>query len=289
MKNKQKIKTFLIDLGYDIVGSFIYALGIYTFAKASNFAPGGISGLAIIANYLWNMPIGIVNIILNIPLIIISYRIVGRAFMLKSFKTMLINTIFLDLIFPLIPMYTGQPFMAALFSGVFIGAGLALFYMRGSSSGGTDFLIMTLRVLKPHMSIGMLTVLIDVVVIVLGWPVFGSVDSILYGFIASFATSIVIDKIMYGIDSGTLAIIITTNGYDVAEKISEVTGRGSTAIQAMGTYSKESKDVLMCACSNKEAYAIRRAVFEIDEGAFVMVTETSSVYGEGFIEKNKTK
>lgn len=289
MKNKQKIKTFLIDLGYDIVGSFIYALGIYTFAKASNFAPGGISGLAIIANYLWNMPIGIVNIILNIPLIIISYKIVGRAFMLKSFKTMLINTIFLDLIFPLIPMYTGQPFMAALFSGVFIGAGLALFYMRGSSSGGTDFLIMTLRVLKPHMSIGMLTVLIDVVVIVLGWPVFGSVDSILYGFIASFATSIVIDKIMYGIDSGTLAIIITTNGFDVAEKISEVTGRGSTAIQAMGTYSKESKDVLMCACSNKEAYAIRRAVFEIDEGAFVMVTETSSVYGEGFIEKNKTK
>ena len=289
MKNKQKTKTFLIDLGYDIVGSFIYALGIYTFAKASNFAPGGISGLAIIANYLWNMPIGIVNIILNIPLIIISYKIVGRAFMLKSFKTMLINTIFLDLIFPLIPMYTGQPFMAALFSGVFIGAGLALFYMRGSSSGGTDFLIMTLRVLKPHMSIGMLTVLIDVVVIVLGWPVFGSVDSILYGFIASFATSIVIDKIMYGIDSGTLAIIITTNGYDVAEKISEVTGRGSTAIQAMGTYSKESKDVLMCACSNKEAYAIRRAVFEIDEGAFVMVTETSSVYGEGFIEKNKTE
>ena len=289
MKNKQKIKTFLIDLGYDIVGSFIYALGIYTFAKASNFAPGGISGLAIIANYLWNMPIGIVNIILNIPLIIISYKIVGRAFMLKSFKTMFINTIFLDLIFPLIPMYTGQPFMAALFSGVFIGAGLALFYMRGSSSGGTDFLIMTLRVLKPHMSIGMLTVLIDVVVIGLGWPVFGSVDSILYGFIASFATSIVIDKIMYGIDSGTLAIIITTNGFDVAEKISEVTGRGSTAIQAMGTYSKDSKDVLMCACSNKEAYAIRRAVIEIDEGAFVMVTETSSVYGEGFIEKNKTK
>ena len=289
MKNKQKIKTFLIDLGYDIVGSFIYALGIYTFAKASNFAPGGISGLAIIANYLWNMPIGIVNIILNIPLIIISYKIVGRSFMLKSFKTMFINTIFLDLIFPHIPMYTGEPFMAALFSGVFIGAGLALFYMRGSSSGGTDFLIMTLRVLKPHMSIGVLTVLIDVVVIVLGWPVFGSVDSILFGFIASFATSIVIDKIMYGIDAGTLAIIITTNGYDVAEKISEVTGRGSTAIQAMGTYSKESKDVLICACSNKEAYAIRRAVFEIDEGAFVMVTETSSVYGEGFIEKNKTE
>lgn len=289
MKNKHKIKIFLVDLGYDIVGSFIYALGIYTFAKASNFAPGGISGLAIIANYLWNMPIGIVNIILNIPLIIISYKIVGREFMLKSFKTMFINTIFLDLIFPHIPMYTGQPFMAALFSGVFIGAGLALFYMRGSSSGGTDFLVMTLRVLKPHMSIGMLTVLIDVVVIGLGWPVFGSVDSILYGFIASFATSIVIDKIMYGIDSGTLAIIITTNGFDVAEKISEVTGRGSTAIQAMGTYSKESKDVLMCACSNKEAYAIRRAVFEIDEGAFVMVTETSSVYGEGFIEKNKMK
>lgn len=279
------LRQIALDLAYDIVGSFIYALGIVTFAKAADFAPGGISGLALIVHYLWQLPIGIVTLILNIPLVLISYKIVGRSFMLKSFKTMIINTIFLDLIFPMLPLYTGEPFVASLFSGICIGAGLALFYMRGSSSGGTDFLIMTLRVVKPHMSIGILTVMIDFVVILLGRPVFGTVDSVLYGLIASFATSIVVDKIMYGIDAGTLAIIITTKGEAAAHTISEVTGRGSTAITAMGTYSKENKDVILCACSNKEAYAVRKAVFGIDEGAFVMVTETSSVYGEGFIEK----
>lgn len=289
MKITKKMKNQLLDLLCDVIGSISYSIGIYTFAKMADFAPGGVSGLALIINHLWNLPIGLTSLLLNIPLIFISYRVVGRDFLLKSARTMLFCTFFLDVVFPYTPPYTGSPFMAALYSGVFLGAGLGIFYMRGTSSGGTDFLTMTIKMLRPHLSIGGVTMALDLVVILLGWPVFRHVDAVLYGLAATFVTSIVIDKIMYGMAAGALAIIITDRGMEIADKIGQITGRGSTAIRAIGTYTQKDRDVLLCACSNVQAHTIITAVHEIDEKAFVMMTETSQVFGEGFIEMNKKK
>ena len=281
-KNR-KLKTFLIDLLCDIIGSILYATGIYTFAKAADFAPGGISGLALILNHLWGLPIGIMTLVLNIPLVLISYRVVGKEFLLKTARSMVVSTIFLDLIFPHTPAYTGSPFMAALYSGICMGAGMAFFYMRGSSSGGMDFLIMTIKVRYPHFSLGMVSMVSDFVVILLGWPVFGNIDAVLYGLTTAFAASTVLDKIMYGMGAGKLIIIITTHGQKLADRIGEMTDRGSTILKAMGSYTREDRDVLLCACSKSQAYSITTMAHEIDPGAFVMVTETSEVFGEGFI------
>lgn len=289
MGNHKKLKNLSLDLLCDIVGSISYAMGIYTFAKMADFAPGGMSGLALIMNHLWGLPIGVMTLVLNIPFVIVSFRIVGKQFLIKTARTMIISTIFLDVIFPHTPAYNGSPFMAALYSGVFLGAGLALFYMRGSSSGGTDFLTMSIKALRPHLSIGFITMAVDLVIILLGWPVFGNVDAVLYGLAATFVTTVVIDKIMYDMGAGTLTIIITDKGKEVAEKIADVTGRGSTAMKAMGTYTEEKKDVLLCACSSSQAYIVRSAAHEVDAEAFVMVTETSQVFGEGFIEHKQKK
>lgn len=290
-QNRKKIngKELVLDISYDIVGSVLYALGIYTFAKTADFAPGGLSGLALIMNHLWRFPIGITTLALNIPLIILSFKLVGRRFMFKSARTMIVCTIFLDLIFPYTKPYTGEPFMAALFSGVCLGAALALFYMRGSSSGGTDFLTMSIKAIKPHLSIGFVTMAIDLLIILLGWPVFGNVDAVLYGLISAFVTSVVIDKIMYGMGAGAgkLILIITIKADEVSKKIDQISGRGSTAIRAIGTYTKEEKDVLLCACSSSQAYSLRSAAHEVDPDAFVMLTETSEVFGEGFIDTRK--
>lgn len=161
-----------------------------------------------------------------------------------------------------------------------------MFYMRGSSSGGTDFLTMTVKVLYPHLSIGAVTMTIDLAVILLGWPVFGKVDAVLYGLAATFITSLVIDKIMYGLGAGTLAIIITNEGQLVAGKISEITGRGSTCIPAVGTYTSQDREVQLCACSNSQSYVVKNAVHEVDPDAFVMLTETSQIFGEGFVKEH---
>lgn len=287
MMNRAKIKRALLDVVYDIAGSILYAVGIYTFARMGNFAPGGLSGLALIINHVSALPIGTVTLILNIPFVIFSYKFVGKYFLMKTVRTMLLNTIILDVIFPYTTPYTGSPILAALYAGMFLGAGLTLFYMRGTSSGGTDFLIMTVKALKPHVSIGVVTMMIDLVIIGLGGLVFGNVDAVLYGLISTLGTSLVIDKIMYGMGAGTLAIVITEHGAAVAEKIAQITGRGSTAITAIGSYTKEKKDVLLCACSSKQAYIVKGIVHEVDKEAFVMLTETSEVFGEGFIEEKK--
>lgn len=279
---KVKIKTVAVDILYDIIGAVFYSVGVYTFAKMANFAPGGLTGLALIMNHLWNFPIGITTLVLNLPFMLFSLFVLGKGFIVRTMKTMCFCTLFLDFIFPHLPAYSGAPFMAALCSGIFLGIGLACFYMRGSSSGGTDFLTMSIKVLRPHLSIGIVTMTIDLAIILLGWPVFGNVDSVLYGLTATLLTSIVIDKIMYGISAGTMLVIITDHGHEVAQRIGKLIGRGATELRAKGSYTREDRDVLLCACSKSQTYMVRRAAYDVDSSAFIMVTETSEVFGEGF-------
>lgn len=283
MKERMKKgKDFLFSMAKYIAGGFLYALGLYFFAKSADFAPGGISGIALMANHLFHFPIGITSLILNIPLMALSYRIVGKKFIIRSFFTVGICTIFLDFVFPHFPMYTGEPILAVLYAGVCVGVALAIFYMNGASSGGTDYLTVSIKVKKPHLSIGAVTMSIDFVIIALGWLVFGKMDAVLYGLIYTFTASIVIDKLMYGAGAGKLVIIISRKGSDIAKKIGDNFERGSTMIHGMGTYSKEEREVLLCACSKSQAYKVRRLVYGADEEAFIMVMDTSEVYGKGF-------
>lgn len=284
MKRREETKAGRIwgDFIYNIAGSILYAAGIYTFAGNAGFAPGGVSGLALIMDYLWGMPVGTVTLLLNIPLVIISYRAVGRRLLIKSAVTMVISSLFLDLVFPLFPMYSGDRLIASVCSGAFLGAGMALFYIRGSSSGGIDFLAFAIKKKKPHMTIGVITMLIDLVVILLGWPVFGDVDAVLYGVLATFVSTIVIDRILYGAGAAKLAIIITDKGKETAEQISVRAGRGVTSLRAVGAYTRTDREVLLCACTKAEAYLVKSAVQEADAKAFFMFVETSEVFGEGF-------
>lgn len=284
---RKKAGQIMADLIYDIAGSILYAAGIYTFARDAQFAPGGLSGLALILNHLFGLPVGITNLALNVPLAVISYRIVGREFLIRTARSMAVSTIFLDVIFPMFPAYQGQRIMAALYSGVFLGAGMALFYMRGSSSGGIDFIAMVVKKKRPYFSLGGITMVIDIGIIALGWPAFGDVDAVLYGVASTAVSTIVIDKILYGIGAGSLAIIITGQGRKMAARIGASAQRGVTLLKATGGYTELDRDVLLCACTKSEAYRLKNIVHEVDETAFLMFTETNEVFGEGFGEKKK--
>lgn len=272
-------------VGYDIVGSIFSSVGIYIFARTADFAPGGVSGLSLLIYHLWSVPLGISTIVLNIPLLLISLKFVGKRFMLRSLCSMIWCMFFLDAVFPFLPFYTGSKLLAAVYSGIFIGLGLAVFYMNGSSSGGTDFITMSVRAVRPHLSIGFVTMLIDLVIIALGWVVFGDIDAALYGLISTFITSFVIDKVMYRTGASKLLIIITTNAAVIADKISGLSHRGSTLISAKGSYTSEPRDVLLCACSRPQAYAIRQIATDADRKAFVILTDASEIFGEGFLKK----
>ena len=229
------------------------------------------------------------TLLLNIPLIILSYRTLGRFFLLKTLKTMIIQTLILDLVMPLFPTYRGNPLIAALFTGVLMGAGLGIIYMRGSSTGGSDFLILSLHKVLPHLSVGQFSLMIDFVILILGALVYGNIDAALYGLISTFACSQVMDRVLYGAGSGKMAIIITNHGMETAQAISDEIERGSTLIKAIGTYSGDGRDMLLCACSKNQIFKVRAAAHKVDERAMVMITEVDEVYGEGFKSPEEKK
>ena len=208
------------------MGGAFFAVGYYTFIKEASFAPGGVGGLAIIINHFSGLPIGIMTLVLNVPIALLTYRYLSKGFFLRSIKSMVISAFFMDVIFPLFPVYSGQPLLAAVFAGLTTGIGLALIYMRDSSTGGSDFAVMAIQKTYPHLSIGQVTMAIDGVVIALGGLVYDNIDAILYGIITTIISAVVIDKIMYGIGSGKLIIIISDHGDEIAQKIDEISGRG---------------------------------------------------------------
>ena len=282
MKNVNISKEFAIDILVDIIGNMLIAIGVYNFAANSGFPVAGISGVALIFYHLFGLPIGTMTIVLNIPIIIFCYKVLGKKFLLRSLKTMLIQWPLMDFIAPMLPVYEGDRLLSAICAGVFAGLGYAIIYLRNTSTGGADFIIMSVRALKPHLSIGKITFVTDLVIVVTGGLIFGDIDSIIYGLILTYILTLVVDKVMYGIDAGKMALIVTDKGPEVAKRIDEMTARGCTFLKAEGSFSRDDKLVVMCACSNKEMYNVQKAVKEEDEKAFLIMMESNEVRGEGF-------
>lgn len=281
--NWNKAKEIAIDIGTDILGGLFIAIGVYNFAVSSGFPVAGISGIAVVFYYFWKIPIGIMTNILNVPIVIICYRLLGRKFFLKSIKTMLISNIMLDVVAPMLPVYEGDLMLSCICMGVFSGIGYALIYARDTSTGGTDFVMMAVRKWKPHLSLGKLIMIFDFTVVIVGGLLMkGDINRIIYGMIATYILSVVVDKVMYGIDAGKVTLVVTEHGQEVADKIAELTDRGSTILKGVGSYTKEEKQVVMCACNNKQMHMVQKAVKEVDKEAFLVTMESSEVRGEGF-------
>ena len=175
--------------------------------------------------------------------------------------------------------------LAALCTGIFSGLGYALIFMNNSSTAGMDFVSMSIRAKYPHISLGKIVFVLDCVVVLMGGFIFKDVDATIYGLIITYLLTVVIDKIMYGIDAGKMTLIVTDDGQKVADKIDEYVGRGSTILKGQGSYTGIEKDIVMCATNNKQMYTIRKVVREVDEKAFVIIMESNEVLGEGFREE----
>ena len=281
-------REMLLDLVTDLAAGMMIAGGVYNFALNANFPVAGFSGIAIILYHLLNIPVGTGIILLNIPVSVLCYKFLGKKFFFRSVKTMVISSVLMDHVAPLFPVYTGNRLFAALCMGVLCGCGFAIIFMRGSSTGGQDFITMSIKKVKPHISLGVITAVLDMSTIIIGSIlVFKEIDGFICGIIVTYLTATIMDKIMYGIDEGKMTFIITEHGDKVAEYIDEYSGRGSTLLDGRGSFSGKKKDVVMCACNNKQMYAIKKNVRMMDPKAFVIIMESNEVVGEGFKEEIK--
>ncbi|NBK97553.1 MAG: YitT family protein [Erysipelotrichia bacterium] len=285
MTIQNKWIKFLKDCFIDIVGGLLIGIGVYNFAVNASFPLAGVSGIALVFYRFFDLPIGWGSILLNIPIIILCYRVLGKKFLFVSLRTLLISSLMIDYVAPLFPVYEGERMLAAVCTGVFLGLGYALIYMNDTSTGGMDFVIMAVKKLKPHFSLGRIILIVDAIVVIMGGFLLQEVDGTIYGMIVTYLMTMVIDKIMFGIDAGKVAWIISDKGNEIAETIDQSTGRGCTIMEAKGGYSKARKQVIMVACSNHEMYRIHKHVKQADPDAFTMIMESDEVLGEGFKEE----
>ncbi len=281
MKDNKYFKL-LTEIAVLIFACFMAAIGIYNFADSYNFPLTGFSGIALIINYLFKVPLGVTTILLNIPVALICYRKLGKRFFWRSIFCTVLYSVMVDYLCPLIPVYKGEKLLAALCSGVFGGIGYALIYMRNASTGGTDFISVYVKSILPHVSLGKIIFIVDAVIVVAGGVLMGDIDGIVYGLVISFVTNLVIDKTMYGSNAGKLALIITTKADEITKVIDKVTERGTTVIDVKGGYRNEDKQMVMCACNDKEMYLMEQAVKHVDPESFSVVLESIEVHGEGF-------
>ena len=280
---KQNIKQFLKETCIETVASVLIAIGIYNFAVASEFPMTGFSGISMILYRLFGLPIGLTTVILNVPVAILCYKLLGRKFFLRSIRCLVISSLMIDYLAPLLPIYEGSRMISALCTGVLGGLGYAIVYTQNSSTGGTDFIIMAVKALRPYLSLGKIAFLSDVGIILIGGLIFKDVDGIVYGMIINFLFAVVVDKVVYGINAGKFALIITQDhGQAIADAIDQCCGRGSTLLHGRGGYQGDGKEVVLVACDNKQMYFVQQTVKQVDPKAFTVVLESNEVHGEGF-------
>ena len=279
---KERLRPLTEGLAYDVLGGTLYSLGYYTFATNGGFATGGVSGLALMINYFTHLPMGALTVAMNLPIVLLTFRSLGKKFLLRSLRSLLIITLIMDGIMPHFPVYSGDLLLACLFTGLLVGAGMGLIYTQGSSTGGSDFVVMAVRKARPYLSLGQITAVMDVVVILAGWPVYGSPDAVLYGLVFTFVSTFAMDYVVNGAAGGKMALVVTRSGAATAKAISDEVGRGATLMPGKGSYTGRDMDVLLCACGKMEIARVRRIAHQMDPHAMVMICDAAEVVGEGF-------
>lgn len=283
MGQKFEGKERALDLIFEVCGIFIMSIGIHCFLVPTNIAPGGISGVAILIQYLWGLPIGMMSFVINVPIFILSWKYLGRKYTFQSLGAVLLSTVILDyIVTPWLPMYTGERLIGSLFGGVFMGTGLGLVFLRGFSTGGTDAISFLLQLKFPHLPIGRTLMLVDGLVLVISVFVFHNIEAGLFGVVALFAQTKVIDSIVYGSEHGQMFFIVSEKNMEIKDKILVDVDRGATILKAVGAYTMEEKEVLLCAARKSQFGQIKRIVREVDPNAFFIVSEVSQILGEGF-------
>lgn len=274
-----------------IIGTGILAFGLACFYDPIGLVTGGFSGLSIVIKHVTThfveggIPLWLTNIGLNVPVFILAYILKGKKFIGKT----LFGTIMLSVwlyILPSIDLAEGDLMIAALFGGVCAGAGIGFVIRVGATTGGTDMVSALIQLRMRHFSIVQILLVIDGIVVLLGFFVFGMRPT-LYAMIGIVIQTKVSDLIVEGFNYSKAAYIITNEHEEVAKRIMTELDRGVTGLHAKGMYTQEEKCVLYCIVTQKEIIGLKDIVNEVDPNAFVIVSDVKEVLGEGFQEYKK--
>ena len=285
MKELLKNKTFIKYLNI-VIGCFLLATSLNVFLKPNHFVLGGVTGFGIVLESVFKtafnipFPLWLSNILINLPLFLIAYKIFGFKFLGNTiFATFFLS--FALAVTDWIPTFTEDMFLAAVFGAVLDGIALGLIIKNRCSTGGTDLLAIIINKFLRHIQISKILLCIDGTIIFTGIIVFG-VKPTLYAIMSVFIVSKVIGIVIDGFDFAKAVFIISDKSEEIGHSILNIIDRGATALDAHGMYTKNKKNVIFCVVKQKQIPELKEVVADIDENAFVVIANVSEVIGTGF-------
>lgn len=265
-----------------VLGCAIAGAAFRFLTYPNSIVSGGVTGLSQIINLLTGLPVGVLAAVLNVPLFIVAWRRFGVRFIVYSLIGTAALSLFIDL-FSLVDLtLTNDMLLAAICGGLLNGVGYGLVYRVGATTGGSDIGARLLRRRYPHINFGTLSLAIDAAVVLVFAAVFRRFDSAMYTIIMMFVSSRIVNLLLYGTANSGICYIITIYPKLICDAISERLGRGATVLRGEGGYSGEERDVILCAVKRQQIPVLRKLVSELDDRAFVIVTESHEVFGENF-------
>lgn len=280
-----KLKNILLIL----FGSAIFSFGIVHFNMQNNLAEGGFTGITLLLYFVFNWDPAITNLILNIPLFFIGWKLLGRSVFLYTIIGTLSVSLFLAIFQKYqieMPLYEDL-FLASLFAGVFIGIGLGIIFRYGGTTGGVD-IIARLAQKYAGWSMGRTMFMFDFCVITISLITYLDYREAMYTLVVVFIGARVIDFMQEGAYSARGAMIISDKNEEIADKILGEMDRGATMLKAVGSFTKQERNVLYCVVGKNEIVRLKSVIHSVDPHAFVSVTVVHDVIGEGFtLDENK--
>lgn len=274
---QEKLKQNILFL----IGPVITAFGISVFYLPNKVVSGGVSGISTILYHLAKIPPGLSFAVINILFLLISFKVIGREFVVKT----VIGAANLSLcvqIFSLLPPLTDDIILASIFGSLLYGFGIGLTFLSGGSTGGTDILSRLLQHFLPHIKIGRLLLLVDTAVIIASLIAFKEINLALWGIVALFLSTFAVDWLIQKLNISKLAFVVTDKGEEISKLLVSTSPRGVTIIDVVGAYTMENKKTLMCALKENEIPEFQKKILVIDKEAFIIFSESQQIVGNGF-------
>jgi len=269
-----------------MIGTAIYAFGLHYFVISNKLMEGGVTGISLLFNYALGLPLSLTNLLLNIPLFIVGWKVLGKQFMVFTIWGTLFLSFFLWIMEQLIkykwivPFTTNDYLLAALYAGATLGSGLGLIFRYGASTGGTDIIAQ----LGKHWrgwQVGQMILIIDALVLMLSF-LYIPREKVLYSLISIFIASKMIHYITEGVYSSKAFTIITNQSHLLAAAIQLNIRRGVTIIPTIGGYKQQNNTIIYCVVSRHEVRRLKLLVHQVDSNAFMVINDVKDVLGQGF-------
>lgn len=275
-------KHIIMDFLFITLGCFIVSIGINLFLVNAELLSGGVTGIALVLQYLFNIPSGISTFIMNIPLIFLSNKLLNKRFTIYTTIGMLASSLFLVFTNNIPDLFKIDDILLyCIYGGVFCGLGYGLVFSRNGSTGGLDIISMILRKKNSNLEIGKLSFAFNIIIILLASFIFGP-SKALYTLIFIYIQSTVLDKVISGFNSKKLLLILTDKEEEIIKYVIKDMNRGVTSLIAEGEYTHNFKKMLYVAVTSPQMVRLKRKILMIDPAAFITIIDVSEVNGKGF-------